>query len=44
MDLEAVAKAHAESLNKGILAAAKDIGFKITLGFVIIAIAIYAKK
>lgn len=44
MDMEAVAKAHAEELNKSILEASKDIGSKLLLGFAIIAIAIYKKK
>ncbi len=44
MDLDNTAQILATELNKGILEAGKDIGFKITIGLVIIAIAIYNKK
>ena len=44
MDLDNTAKILAEELNKGIITAGKDIGFKLTLGLVIIAVAIYSKN
>jgi len=44
MDLDNTAKVLAEELNKGIIIAGKDIGFKLALGLVIIAIAIKTKK
>ena len=43
MDFEAVAKIHADTLNKGIVDGLKDIGFKLSIGLVIIAVAIYKK-
>jgi len=43
MDFEAIAKAHAKTLNDGIVSGLKDIGFKISIGLVIIAVAIYKK-
>ncbi len=44
MDLTQASKALGDELNKGIIQAGKDIGFKITLGLVIIAVAIWKKK
>lgn len=44
MDLEKVAQAHAEELNKSIIIASKDLGIKLLIGLSLIAIAVYKKK
>ena len=44
MDLDSTAEVLASKLNEGIITAGKDIGFKLALGLVIIAIAIKTKK
>ncbi|MDX1808316.1 MAG: hypothetical protein R3331_02125 [Sulfurospirillaceae bacterium] len=44
MDLTQASNAVGAQIKEGIIQSGKDIGFKITLGLCIIAIAIYAKK
>lgn len=44
MDLEAVAKAHAEELNKSIIIASADISLKLLIGLTLIALAVYKKR
>ncbi|WP_331773824.1 hypothetical protein [Sulfurospirillum sp. 1612] len=44
MDLTEASNAAGAQIKDGIIQAGKDIGFKITIGLFIIAIAVYKKK